>query len=165
MLAFYEIDPARRRDVLVYQVAESVRPVAATAANERSPALSPDGQWIAFVSDSSGRDEIYVKRLSDASDAQPLTSSGAVEPVWSREGLFYREGDRLLLVEVKDGNLGEPREILDGRFERDPGANLAGYDVDSAGRFFIMLKSAVAPRQLRTVINWSTDLMRQVPEQ
>ena len=43
---------------------------------------------------------------------------------------------------------------LEGHFERDPGANLARYHVDPQGRFFIMLKSAVRPRELRVVRNW-----------
>ena len=51
LLALYEIDAVRRRDVLIYRVGESIVPVVATPANERSPVLSPDGKWIAYVSD------------------------------------------------------------------------------------------------------------------
>lgn len=163
LLALYEIDPVRRRDVFIYRVGESVTPVAASAANERSPVLSPDGRWIAFVSDASGRDEIHVTRQSDPSEVRQLTRAGAVEPVWSREGLFYREGERLMLTELNNGSLSEPREMFEGHFERDPGANLASYDVDPQGRFFIMLKSALVPRQLRMVTNWGTELARLVP--
>ncbi len=163
LLALYEIDPVRRRDVMIYRVDESVTPVAATAANERSPVLSPDGRWIAYVSDASGRDEIYVKRLDDTSAARQLTTSGATEPAWTREGLFYRDGDRLFLVDWKEGKPGDPKEALEGAFEHDPGANLAAYDVDPKGQFFLMLKSAVAPRELRIVINVGTELVRLIP--
>jgi hypothetical protein len=163
LLALYEIDPVRRRDVMIYRVGESVTPVAASAANERSPVLSPNGHWIAYVSDASGRDEIYVKPLDGTSAAVQLTTSGATEPAWSREGLFYRDGDRLLVVDWKDGKPGEAKEALEGAFEHDPGANLAAYDVDPKGQFFLMLKSAVAPRELRIVTNFGTELARVVP--
>ena len=163
LLALYEIDPVQRRDVMIYHVDQSVTPVAATAANERSPVLSPDGRWIGYVSDESGRDEIYVKSVDDQSDATPVTTGGAIEPVWTREGLFYRQGDRLMLVDWKEGKAGEIKEVLEGAFERDPGANSAAYDVDPKGQFFLMLKSAIAPRQLRMVTNWGTELARLVP--
>jgi eukaryotic-like serine/threonine-protein kinase len=158
LLAFYEIEPGRGRNVLVYRIGESIAPVAATAANERSPSVTRDGRWIAYVSDASGRDEIYVARLDRTGDAVQLTKSGATEPVWASDGLFYREGERVMLRTLTDGNLSEPSPVLDGHFERDPGSNLASYDVDSQGRFFIMLKSASQPKELRVVRNWGSEL-------
>jgi Tol biopolymer transport system component len=163
LLALYEIDPMRRRDVMLYRVDESITPVAATTANERSPVLSPDGGSIAYVSDTSGRDEIYVQRVDGASPPTQLTTTGGIEPAWTREGLFFRNGDSVMLIVWKDGKRADAREVLEGAFERDPGANLAAYDVDPAGRFFLMLKIASAPRQLRIVTNWSTELARMVP--
>jgi Tol biopolymer transport system component len=162
LLAFYEIDPMRRRDVMLYRVDESVTPVVATAANERSPVLSPDGRLIAYVSDESGRDEIYLQSVDGGSPATRLTVTGGIEPVWTREGLFYRSGDSVMLAVWKDGKA-TATEVLDGLFERDPGANVAAYDVDPAGHFLLMLKSASAPRQLRIVTNWGTELARMVP--
>jgi serine/threonine-protein kinase len=159
VLSLYEIEPARGRNVLVYRVGESITPVAATGANERSPAVSHDGRWIAYVSDASGRDEVYVGRLDRAGDATPVTTRGATEPVWAREGLFYREGDAVVLRPFAGQSLGEPRAVLEGYFERDPGANLPAYDVDPRGRFFIMLKSALQPRELRVVRNWGGELL------
>src|SRR5205085_4275304 len=153
LLAFYEIDPARRRDVMVYRVDESVMPVAATAANERSPTLSSDGRWIAFVSDASGRDEIYVKEINATAPPVQLTTTGASEPVAARDGLFYRHGDRLLFARWTQLSSGGAEEIFEGVFERDPGANLAAYDVERNGERFLMLKSAVSTRQMRVVVN------------
>ena len=158
LLALYEIEPARGRDVLVYRIGESIAPVAATAANERSPSVSLDGRWIAYVSDSSGRDEVYVTRLDRPSETMQISKGGATEPVWAREGLFYREGDSVMLRTLERGALGEPHAVFEGHFEHDPGANLASYDVDPQGRFFIMLKSASHPRELRVVKNWGSEL-------
>jgi Tol biopolymer transport system component len=158
LLALYEIEPGRGRNVLVYRIGESIAPAAATDANERSPSVSKDGRWIAYVSDASGRDEVYVARLDRAGDAVQMTKTGATEPIWTREGLFYREGESMMLRALERGNLTEPRALFDGHFERDPGSNLAAYDVDPQGRFFIMLKSALQPRELRVVKNWGSEL-------
>ncbi len=157
LLALYEIEPARGRDVLVYRVGESIAPVAASEANERSPTVSPDGRWIAYVADSSGRDEIYATRLDRSGETLQLTSTGASEPLWTRDGLFYREGERMLLRPLEKGAPGEPRLVFEGHFERDPGSNLAAYDIDLQGRF-VMLKSAFKPREVRIVQNWGTEL-------
>jgi Tol biopolymer transport system component len=154
LLALYEIDEFRGRDVLVYHVGEAVLPVAATPANERSPALSQDSRWIAYVSDASGRDEVYTKRLEEMSDERRISRAGGVEPVWTRDGLLYREGDRVVLAD---------KTLFEGRFEKDPGANAAAYDVDPRGRFLLMLKSARVVHELRLVTNWGTDLVRHVP--
>jgi len=64
----------------------------------------------------------------------------------------------MMFCALQKGSLGEARVVFEGHFERDPGSNLAAYDVDPLGRYFIMLKSAVHPRELRVVVNWSTEL-------
>jgi serine/threonine-protein kinase len=144
LLAFYEIDPFRGRDVMIYRVGEAIFPVAATAANERSPVLSPDGQSMAWVSDASGRDEVYVKKLDGQAEPKILTKTGGVEPVWSTAGLWYREGDRML----RDGET-----MFEGRYEKDAGANAADYDVDPRGKWLVMLKRTGQPKEIRVVKN------------
>ena len=144
LLAFYEIDPFRGRDVMIYRVGEAIFPVAATPANERSPVLSPDGESMAWVSDATGRDEVYVKKLDTPAEPQALTKNGGVEPVWSVAGLWYREGDRM----VRDGTT-----MFEGRFERDAGANAADYDVEPRGKFLVMLKRAGRAKELRVIKN------------
>ena len=123
------------RDVLVYRVGEAILPVAATRANERSPWLAPDGRSIAYVSDASGRDEVYVKRLDQDAPPKQLSDAGGTEPVWTKAGLMYREGDKML----RDGST-----LFEGRFEHDPAGNAAAYDVDPKGQYLLMLKSAGA---------------------
>jgi hypothetical protein len=94
-------------------------------------------------------------------EALQLTSSGGVEPTWTREGLFFRQGERMVVVALDSGAPGALRELFEGNFERDPGANLAAYDIDARGNF-IMLKSAWTTREFRVVQNWSTELISQI---
>ncbi len=71
-------------------------PLAATPAQETGPALSPDGHWLAFASDASGRKEIYVRPFPNASDGiWQVSTDGGSEPRWSHDGreLFYRNAD------------------------------------------------------------------------
>jgi hypothetical protein len=147
LLGFYEIDQFRSRDVLVYRAGEAILPIAATDANERSPSLSPDGRSVAYVSDATGRDEMYVKAVDGSGEPRRMSDHGATEPVWTRDGLFHREGDRIL----RDG-----KELLDGRYERDLSGNAAAYDVDPAGRFLLLLKRARKPAEIRVITNWGT---------
>jgi len=156
MLAFYEIDPFRSRDVLVYHVDEAILPLAMTPANERSPVLSPDGRSAAYVSDSSGRDEIYTVALNGKEQPHRVSMNGGIEPVWTSDALMYRKGDDFIRAD------GQP--ILRGRrFEKDAGANAAAYDVDSRAKKIIVLVRARKVRELRIVDNWGTELTAQRP--
>ena len=97
---------------------------APTSARRR---LSPDGRWIAYVSDASGRDEVYVTPLDRSVEALQMTSGGATEPVWTREGLFYRAGRPDGAARARDRRPGdEPRVMFEGHFERDPGCESRG---------------------------------------
>ena len=82
------------------------QPVVATDAREHSPVISPDGEWIAYVSDESGRDEVWVARFPEGSGRRRISIVGGDEPLWSRDGreLFFRSateagpGPRSLMV-------------------------------------------------------------------
>ena len=120
---------------MIYRSGDAIVPLAASTANERSPALSRDGAFAAYVSDASGRDEVYVKRVGEPLDAaaRQVSRGGGVEPVWAPDGLLYRAGDRMMLD-------GQP--LFEARFVRDPGENAAAFDVDLRSRTLVMLKSA-----------------------
>ena len=161
LLALYEIDLARGRDVLLYRAGHPLTAVVATPANERSPVLSPDGRWLAYVSDASGRDEVHLKPVDLSMEAVQLTNNGASEPMWTSTGLFYREGNRMMRVILGSGPPGALQTVFEGEFERDPGANLAAYDVAPDGTF-VMLKTARVTREVRVVQHWGTELARAV---
>ena len=69
----------------------AVQPLLVTPANERSAVFSPDGRWIAYVSDESGRDEVYVIPAPPTTGASfALSTAGGREPVWSQDGTRLR---------------------------------------------------------------------------
>jgi hypothetical protein len=162
VLAGYDADPIRGRDVWLLDEAGQVNPVVATEANERSPSLSPDGGWMAYVSDESGGDEVYVRPIERGETARRVSVGGGTEPVWSRGGreLFYRQSDRMMVVAVTvDPPLGFslPQQLFERRYALDPGGNLPNYDVSPDGQRFVMLQSAEHPSEIRVVLNWLTE--------
>jgi Tol biopolymer transport system component len=114
-------------------------------ANEVAPALSPDGHWLAYVSNESGRAEVYVRSFPGMEGRTPVSVDGGTEPVWSPRGgeLFYRSGPVLLAATVRPG----------ARFEvlrRTPLFSNANYTVDLThqvydvapdGQHFLMVRN------------------------
>jgi Tol biopolymer transport system component len=146
------------------------RPYMHTPFNEGSPAFSPDGRWLAFTSDASGRYEIYVQPYPGPGGRVQISAEGGTEPVWPRNGreLFYRAGDKTMAVEIKTQpgfSAGKPKLLFQGRYQPPPTLN-ANYDVSPDGHRFLMLKPAgeeQGPTQINVVLNWFEELKRLVP--
>jgi WD40-like Beta Propeller Repeat len=77
-------------------------PITSTPFNETIPAFSPDGKWLAYQSDESGRDEVYVQPFPAGGSKTLVSVDGGTEPVWSGNGreLFYRNGDHMMTAAV-----------------------------------------------------------------
>jgi Tol biopolymer transport system component len=99
-LAFEEVVPPGQSDVMILPIDGDVgsggkpgkpTPFVNTAAHERQPAFSPDGHWLAFVSDQSGRDEVYVRPFPGPGGQVQISATGGVFPTWSRRRheIFY----------------------------------------------------------------------------
>jgi serine/threonine-protein kinase len=135
-------------------------PIIATPDNELFPTFSPDGRWIAYQSDATGRFEIHVRPFAGASSPAQVwqvSLEGGTRPIWARTGrqLFFRSGTRLMAVDVADGpsfSAGRPRQVFDGRFADS-------YDVAADGRFLMIRNpSRTGPDELRFVLNWFENL-------
>ena len=89
--AFYEVDEAGDRDLRIVERSGETRAFLATEFNERIPRFSPDGQWLAYVSNLAGEDRIYVQSFQDGGAVIPVSTGPGTEPVWSRDGgeLFF----------------------------------------------------------------------------
>ena len=163
VLAFYRVLENGNRDIWTIAPDVEAEVYLATSANERSPALSPDGRLLAYVSDETGRDGVHVRPYPEGGDGAIATFEGAVEPVWSRDAgtLFVWRGDALVAVAVRvesdDVVFSEPEPLFERRFVRDPGSNLPNYDVGADGRF-VMIEPADPPTAIRVVTGWTSEV-------
>jgi serine/threonine-protein kinase len=158
-LAFHERKPNGERDIWVVSQGNDPVPFLLTPFDERSPRFSPDGKWLAYVSDESGRNDVYVQPFPGPGPKWLVSTDGGIDPVWSRDGreLFYRHDDQLMAVAVAAKNpfsAGRPQRLFEFRF--DAGDNGPNYDVSRDGKWFVMPKSdqGPAPSELHVVLNW-----------
>ena len=123
-------------------------PIVATAFTELAPAISPNGRWLAYSSNETGRTEIFVVPFPNTGDARWLVSvAGGTEPAWSRDGreLFYRSGQgEMVAVRVEtDGafSTGATDALFPDSDYRSQSTRRQ-YDVSQDGERFILIRSA-----------------------
>jgi len=172
LLAFTEVNPTTSYDIWILRMSDrKAQPFLRTAFNEAAPQFSPDGRWIAYASDESGRFEVYVQPYPGPGGKWQVSTEGGTEPVWNRNGreLFYRSGDKMMAVDVTTQPsfvAGKSRMLFQGPYLPTPGT-LPNYDVSPDGQRFLMLKpseqSEAAPTQINVVLNWFEELKRLVP--
>ena len=157
----------RNRDVFVREGDGSLTPVAATAAFEREGRFSTDGKWMAFRSDETGGDEVYVQSHPPGRGKQRISTGGGAQPMWAQNGreLFYKSGNRMMVVDVETGaafKAGTPRVLFEMPFIERGEGNPARYAVSfDAKRFLVMTTvpedEAIAGRSVppfQVVLNW-----------
>ena len=159
-MIFMEVDAVGHADISIAQLEDvaAARPLIHTAFNVNGPSLSPDGKWLAYASDETGRYEVYVRGLGTEKGRQRISTNGGTEPRWTRGGreLFYRNGDSLFVVPVQIGGAlrtGMPRFAF-----VMPIARLLGgaYDVSPDGERIAVVREQVGPRAdpLHVVLGW-----------
>ena len=130
---------------------------------ERDGAFSPDGRWIAYSSNQSGRGEIYVKAFpGEGSQPIPVSTLGGREPAWRRDGreLFYTAADgNLTAVSVKLGGataeFGAPQSL----FRAPPsGPQRRNYEVSPDGQRFLVTRTTPGSATITVVTNWQFQL-------
>ena len=144
--------------------------LASPTANEGSPFVSPDGEWIAYVTDETGEHEVFVRPFPNVEDGRTrLSTDGGFDPVWAPDGsaLYYRRGDTILEVEVRSGappsSWGVPTELFSGSYQAAPPWP-RHYDIDSDGERFVMIEEREASRPRVIIVqNWLAELERLVP--
>jgi hypothetical protein len=129
--------------------------------------FSPDVRAVAFVSDKSGRDEVYVGRFPAEGDAHLVSSNGGREPAWRRDGreLFYlAEDGTLMSVEVSPragGSMfGKPTALFRTRSKSASLRNT--YDVSPDGQTFLVNQALEDDARIPITVelNWTTRLRR-----
>lgn len=138
-----------------------------TKFNERNARLSPDGRWIAYTSNESGTDEVYVQPYPSLAGKWQVSTRGGNQAVWSRDGrtLYYRGGGQLVAVELTPGatfQLSAPRALFEDVYETK-GITHIGYDIAPDGRFLFVRDNvnAAAEKYLSVVDNFLPELKRR----
>ncbi len=165
VLAFMEQHPSTGRDIWLLRPGGERTPFANSASDESAPRFSPNGRWIAYVSNESGQAEVYVRPAAAAAGARRISTAGGLEPVWRRDGgaLFYRADNGLMAVPVLDSvslRTGPARVVFDGAVEAGT-FDAAGYDAMAGTDRFVMITSASpksTPTELRVILNWTPGL-------
>jgi Tol biopolymer transport system component len=151
------------------------RPLVQTKFDEGAPKFSPDGKWVSYCSNESGRTEVYLTPYPGPGARIQVSTEGGTDAVWRRKGgeLYYRQGDTMMVVSVTTQpklTLSKPRALWQGKYTEgtstmcgEPGATSTNYDVTADGERFLMIQEkaddAVA-RQVNVVLGWAEELKR-----
>jgi serine/threonine-protein kinase len=170
LVAFIEIRPDTKTDVwlLHFGGKPAARPFLQTPFSESSPALSPDGAWLAYESDESGRPEVYVRPASGAGGKWQISNGGGDRPRWSRDGskIVYRSGRRMMAARVSANPsfaVGESRALFEGDFEVG-GPVTPNYDIAPDGSRLLMIEPSEeqSPSHIVVIDNWFRELRQKL---
>jgi serine/threonine-protein kinase len=149
--------------------AEKPRSFRATRATEHFGAFSPDGRFIAYESNETGRPEVYVEAFPGPGDRYQISADGGEEPQWTRGSgeIFYRHGEEIRAVRARTtpGFRFEEARTLFSLPMFLAGTNDRNFDVSPDGQrvFAVRVPDAVAPRRIDVVTRWLDDLRHLVP--
>jgi serine/threonine-protein kinase len=151
--------------------------ITATSETEWHPELSPDGRWLAYASDKTGRFEVYIRPYPDPGPAIPVSVDGGQSPAWNSRGgelFFHSVRDpagryRLMAVNIQGSRVGTPRALFDIPNDLVFSCFIVRcYDVSADGqRFFVTKRLPTLPpppvTEINLVLNWVEELKAKVP--
>ena len=165
-LAFQASGPKTGNDLWIFSIADRKASLyLQTEFSEAGARFSPDGLFLAYVSDESGTDEVYVQPFPGPGGKWQISISGGQQPAWSRNGreLFYlAPPNKLMAVEVQGGEafeVGIPKLLFETRLVGGPGRR---YDVSSDSQRFLVNTpiGAETHSPITLVVNWTAELKR-----
>jgi len=156
-------DPATSADLWLLSLGSQydLRPFKQTPAAERQGSFSPDGRWMVYTSNESGRPEIYVEPVPGPGGRWQISTTGGEQPRWVRTGreIVYRIGTKMMSAAVQTQpkfSAAKPVELFDRKFDR--GGSVGGYDVTPDGQTFVMTRSEQTnPTEIRVVVGWPAE--------
>jgi hypothetical protein len=140
------------------------RPFIKTPFIERAPAISPDGKWLAYQSNESGRFEVYVVAFPQGDRKRQISTEGGFSPIWARTGreLFYQTGTALMATSVTT----EPEFVAERAHVIFKGRYEGTFDISPDDRRFLLIKSLTqeaSATQVNLGLNWFEELKRLLP--
>jgi serine/threonine protein kinase/Tol biopolymer transport system component len=166
-LLYSSVDPKTRHDIWALPTGEGGKPfpVLQTSASEHHAQFSPDGKWLAYQSDESGRDEVYLQPFPGPGGRSPMSTNGGVQVRWRQDGkeLFYIALDgQLMAVPVQlsadDGTVeaGAPAALFLTRVFAVQGINIRQQYMPSPDGQRFLIDSVTEPAQspITVVLNW-----------
>jgi hypothetical protein len=160
-----QVDSANKYDIWALPIGEEPRPLIRTPSNEGDGRLSPNGAWLAYQSDESGRMEIYVRPFPNVDERKvPISTSGGQRPVWSPDGreLFYGLGSAVYRVAIDARGsaftAGPPEMLFRGPFD----LLTTEFTIMPDGSRFLLVENDpnARPTQIQVVFNWEEELKR-----
>jgi Tol biopolymer transport system component len=131
--------------------------------DESAPVFSRDGRFLAYVSDESGRSEVYVQPYPGPGEKWPVSTDGGTDPVWAPDGgqLYYRAGSQIMAVTIKTARAfvaGKPQRLFDDAFEFSELHR--NFDLSPDGTKFLAIRSqgAEPAAEFRVIFNWLLEL-------
>jgi serine/threonine-protein kinase len=170
-LAFTEIGLETGMDIWLLPSKGESRPLLNTQYNEGGAAFSPNGNLLAYVSDETGQEEVYVRAFPGPSGKWQISSGGGNEPLWAPNGqeLYYRNRDWMMSVSITSEEpfrVARPRPLFEAHYD-DGGSAYPGYDITPDGQKFVMVRSEheYVATQINVTLNWFEELERRVPDE
>jgi hypothetical protein len=170
VLAYSRRDPNTTFDIMTIATdgKGAPKPLVATAAQEGGARFSPDGRYVAYVSDESGRFEVYVIEYPGPGGKWEVSRNGGRDPIWSADGsrLYFRTGDRLMTVPIvtrPSFSIGNAEVVIEEDYEGLLGTlDRPNYDVAPDGRVLLLRipGNSLKLTQVRLVQNFFRDLDR-----
>ena len=154
---------------LPFQGAPKPAPFVQTPFHEGSPRFSPDGHWLAFDSNETGRTEIYVQPYPGPGGKVLVSTDGGSEPIWAHSGreLFYRHGEKMMVLDIQTQPLlknGPPRMLFERKAFPDGSRQ---WDVAPDDQHFLIVRASEQAESgllhINIVQNWFEELKRLAP--
>ncbi len=164
LIAYEKTDSVTASDVWILPLTGERTPTAfvKTRFNETAPRFSPDGRWIAYVSDEAGQPDVYVRPFPGPGEAHRISTGGGSNPRWRRDGkeLFYVVGQRVMAVPVST-TASFDAGVAKVLFDRKP-ARIIDFDVTADGQSFLINSEVSGPetKPMNIVVNWMATLKK-----
>ena len=157
-LVYDELLPGKPTRIVSSSMDRSTPPqvVVETPFASRLGMLSPNGKWLAYTSNESGRVEVYIRPFPGPGSSSQISTAGGTQPMWSRDGneLFYREASKMMAARITTTpqvRVSSRTALFDDRFLT---SNATNYDVLPDGRFIMIESASGSAPQLFAIVNW-----------